>query len=132
MKRIAIILSKNLTIGQSANVAAILGGAISKTSSDIQTNFVLDGLGTPHAAVHYSHLLLKAGEGQIKNLANSLIEGNDVSYVVFSQEGQNLFHSQFSDYKMYISSKNELTYIGIALVGEDEIIRQLTKKYSLL
>ena len=132
MKRIAIILSKNLNIGQVANLAAIMGGAISTTYSDIQTDFVLDSSGVPHAAVHYSHLLLKAGEGQIKNLAISLIGNDEIKYVTFSQEGQTMFHSQYAEYEQFIKSNSELTYIGIALVGEDENLKQLTKKYSLL
>nr|WP_276204470.1 DUF2000 family protein [Enterococcus ureasiticus] len=60
-------------------------------------------------------------------------EIDDIESVVFTSKGQRL-NNQFSDYKMEISTNElkDLEPVVVALYGEDEQIRMLSKKFSLL
>ena len=73
MQRNAIILEKNLTAGEVVNVAGILMGQIAQINPEVYLDSeVTDADGVRHAAIRYSTVVLKAGSGQIANLAKSL------------------------------------------------------------
>lgn len=134
MKRNAIILDRNLTIGQVGNVAAILMGQISKIDpSTFSGDEILDKDGVRHAGIKNSTVLLKGGSGQISKLAQQLSGDETVTNVVFTAKGQSL-NNRFEDYETIIMNNTleMLKPVGIALSGEDELIRGLTKKFSLL
>lgn len=90
MKRIAIVLEKNLDIGAAANVSAILMGQASLMDVDLYSeSYVKDKNNVRHAAIKYSTVILKAGENQLLNLAKSLQDNTgELNYVVFSKTGQ--------------------------------------------
>lgn len=137
MKRIAILIEKNQTIGTSSNISAILMGELATQHSEIFTLDVSDKNAISHASINYSTVILKVKSSQqILNLINKIADieyKNKVSSAVFSTIGQGL-HNKFNEYKEKIeqSSTKETFPVGIIVYGEDEIIRSLVKKYSLM
>lgn len=134
MKRNAIILDKNLTIGEVGNVSAILMGQVSKEDSSIfSDNPVIDLDNVQHAGIKFSTVVLKGGSGQIVNLAKQLANDKSVISIVFTALGQSL-NNKFEDYAASLSNSSLETAepVGIVLSGEDTEIRKLTKKFSLL
>lgn len=137
MKRIAILIEKNQTIGTSSNISAILMGELATQHSEIFTLDVLDKDGISHASINYSTVILKIKSSQqILNLINKIADveyKNKVTSAVFSTIGQGL-HNKFKEYKVKIeqSSTKETFPIGIIVYGDDEVIRSLVKKYSLM
>lgn len=135
MKRIAIILDKNLEIGAASNVAALLMGQASLTDPDLYAEVpVLDKNNVQHAGIKFSTVILKATENQLLNLIKSLsLDTPDLKNVVFSQTGQ-LLNNAFEQYSIEISLKEteQTKIVGVIVWGEDELIRAATKKYSVL
>lgn len=76
---------------------------------------------------------MKGGSGQISKLAQQLSGDETVTSVVFTAKGQSL-NNRFEEYETIIMNNTleVLKPVGIALSGEDELIRGLTKKFSLL
>ena len=137
MKRIAILIDKNQTIGTTSNISAILMGELASQHSEIFTLDVSDKNGISHSSIHYSTVILKVKSSQqILNLINKIAHAeyeNKVSSAVFSTIGQGL-HNKFDEYKIKIEQlPTEETFpIGIIVYGDDEVIRSLVKKYSLM
>ena len=135
MKRIAIILEQNLEKGQIGNVAAILMGQASLLNPEIYDSEVLnDKAGNRHAAITYSTVILKGGQGKLINFAQTTKQlYPEITCILFSRVGQGL-HNAFPEYRAQIMSKatEELQPVGVIVVGEDEKIREITKKFSLL
>ncbi len=133
MKRIGIVLDKNLDRGACGNVAAILMGQIAISSEVYETNPLNDRDGVQHAAIRYSTVLLKAGRGQLLNLVHHIQKEDGLHCVVFSQTGQGL-HNAFPEYHQRVttSTTEDLVPVGVAVAGDDPVVRSITKKFSLL
>ena len=136
MKRIAIILTKNLNKGAAANVSALLMGQVALQIPDIYNSHpVPDRDGNLHAGIRYSTVLLEAnGVESLLNFANRIkAEFATLTCFVFSQTGQGL-NNAFEQYQAELANKTtaELIPIGIVVAGDDVLVRQATKKFSLL
>lgn len=135
LKRVAIIIERNLGVGQVGNVAAILmGQAVLLCPEIYNPSAPLDTQGNRHAAIKYSTVVLKGGEGQIISLAQQLQDQHPpLFYAVFSKLGQGL-HNAYTEYQNSVMSKSfeQLGAAGIVIVGDDEKVRLVTKKFSLL
>lgn len=134
LQRIAIILERNLIAGEIGNVAAIIMGQLSLICPNIyDANEVFDLDKNRHAGIQYSTVLLKAGQGQILNLVNQIkTDKLPVQTVLFTEVGQKL-HNAYDIYQQNIkeNTTEALKPVGIGLVGGDEDIRNITKKFSL-
>lgn len=106
-------------------------GQASRIDSDIYSdNPVLDKGNIRHAGIKFSTVILKAGEGQILNLVQSLnSDESKIKSVVFSKTGQSL-NNAFEQYALEISSltTEESRILGVIVWGEDELVRSATKK----
>ncbi len=135
MKRIAIILDKNLEQGAAANVAALLMGQAALNEPELYADQpVRDQSGIQHAGIRYSTVILKAGENQLINLAKTCAENQDgLKHLVFTQTGQSL-NNAFEQYASEIASMTlEATkVVGVIVWGEDESVRMATKKFSVM
>ncbi|WP_086312686.1 hypothetical protein A5821_000276 [Enterococcus sp. 7F3_DIV0205] len=134
MKRTAIIINKNLPFGEQANVIAIVSAALANATEDmIDSEKIIDLNGNKHAAIKNSLVILKSNPTALLTLTETVNELDSVESVVFTSKGQRL-NNQFSDYKIEISTNElkNLEPVVVALYGEDEQIRTLTKKFSLL
>lgn len=135
MKRTAIIVEKKLSPGQAANISAILMGQVAISFPGIYSEECLrDKTGTQHAAIQYSLVVLKAGQGQIVNLITHLKKKGDsqVDYVTFSRFGQSL-QNEYDKYKNQIRTNetDQLQPVAVVVSGYDPEVRMLTKKFSL-
>jgi hypothetical protein len=135
MKRIAIILDRNLEVGACSNVAALLMGQAALIDASLYDPAPLfDKSGVQHSAIKFSTVILKGGENQLVQLAKSLSRnGEGIRCVAFSRVGQGL-HNAFEQYSSQIASMDTETakVAGLILWGEEEAVRQLTKKYSVM
>lgn len=97
------------------------------------TKPVIDQDQVRHAGIKYSTVILKGGAGQITNLATALVVHPEMYSVVFTATGQAL-NDRFAEYAALITTKKlaDLQPVGIAISGEAEAVRALTKKFSLL
>jgi hypothetical protein len=136
MKRTAIILTKDLTRGAAANVAAILMGEAARALPDLyHATPLLDALGARHAAIQWSAVLLEAkSPAQLLNfLATAREQQPALFVVVFTATGQG-FHNAFDAYAAAVGSKAiaDLNPSGVLVSGDDAAVRALTKKFSVL
>lgn len=134
MKRNAIVLDKNLSAGEVGNASAILMGQVSKIDPQIFSDASITDLdNVQHAGIKYSTVILKGGSGQITNLSKQLANNDDINSFVFTALGQSL-NNKFEKYADSISKSSlaDTRPVGVIISGDDEEIRQLTKKFSLL
>ena len=126
--KINIVVKKTLPAGQKANVSAIIMGQFGRDISMIYTEPITDASGTRHAGISVNVVILDGGGGQLF----TLIEQARKSEVTCSATGQ-LLSNNYSEYNQKISmSDTESTeIIGVGVCGEDEVVRLLTKKFSL-
>lgn len=136
MKRTAIILTKELTRGPAANVAAILLGEAARSLPNLyHAAPLLDATGTRHAAVQWSVVLLEANSpAQLVNFLGTVREQQPALFVaVFTTTGQGL-HNAFAEYAATIAGKAtaDLSPSGVLVSGDDAAVRAITKKFSVL
>ena len=135
MKRIAIILDKSLEKGEVGNIAAILMGQAALCCQEIYDSEILkDQDGNRHAAIRYSTVVLNAGQQQLLSFIQKIQnEHTAVTCIVFSQAGQKL-HNAFPEYRSQIhnNTTEHLKPIGVIVVGAEEEIKAITKKFSLI
>ncbi|MDP3976154.1 MAG: DUF2000 family protein [bacterium] len=135
MKRVAIVLEKNLSPGAIGNASAILMGQAALNAPEIYSSqAVLDKDGTRHAGIQYSTIVLKAGAGQLVHLIQQAREQSSaVGCVAFTSIGQGL-HNQFEEYKNQLSTKGtaDSAPVGVIVYGNEDEVKLLTKKFSLL
>ena len=135
MKRTAIILDRNLTSGEMANISSILLADITHRSSGLFSDTELfDNDKIPHATPNFSVVILKAkSPTQLRNSALNFKAEKNISLTSFSKVGQRI-NNDFNNYSKQIQNLNvcEIELSGVAVSGEDEIIRNLTKKFSVL
>lgn len=129
--KISIVVSKNLNSGQKANVSSIIMGQLGRDVSEIYTDPIIDGSGTKHAGISVNVVILDGNTNQLLALAASAHK-NNVICVAFSATGQSLSNN-YADYKQKIltSDTEDTQLIGVGICGDDEIVRLLTKKFSL-
>lgn len=134
MKRTAILLDKTVSTGEAANISAILMGHLSSNNSELfYKNIILDRSSFEHAGIINSVIVLKAkSTTQIYNFLQIISKQENILYATFTSEGQGL-HNAFSDYARMIQESDlaALRPVGAIVHGQDEIIRTLTKRYSL-
>ncbi len=134
MKRIAIILDKNLNSGEVGNVSAILMGDLAGKHPEIfAKEEVKDTTHISHATIKFSTVVLKGGAVSMTNFAKKLVALPEISCVVFSKQGQSL-NNEYELYKNMVetSSIDALSLVGVAVYGDEETIKPLTKKFSVM
>lgn len=135
MKRIAIIIDQRLDRGKAGNVAAILMGQAAVCHPEIYNPAALcDQSGIRHAAICYNTILLAAEQKFLMKFAQKVYqEYSDITCIMFTQVGQNL-HNAFVEYQHQIRTlpAEELNPIGVIVIGEDETVRAVTKRFSIL
>ena len=136
MKRVAIVLTKDLDRGQAGNVSAILMGQVGLFEPELYGSYpIYDRDGNRHAAIRFSTVILEArNTGQLLTFVQKLTDdGLKIPYFVFSQTGQSL-HNAYEQYRDMVEARQakDLTPVGVALVGEDEDVRAATKRFSLM
>jgi len=130
-RRVAILVSKTLSTGAAANVAALLMGQLVSVNRSIYGEEAVTGVdGSLHAAIRHSTVVLKAGGGQLISLAKRLVDISSIEYCCFSSLGQSL-NDQYEDYARRIGIET-VDLVGIAMFGPYAVVKDLTKSFSLL
>lgn len=129
--KINIVVDKKLNPGQKANVSAIIMGQLGRDVPELYSDVILDISKTKHVGISINVVILDGGSGQLLKLIENAYK-NDIMCVVFSTAGQSLSNNYNEYYETISKSNTENTkIIGVGLYGEDDIIRPLTKKFSL-
>jgi hypothetical protein len=130
--RVALVLSKNLSPGEGANVAAILMGQLSAQSAAIYAEACPhDRDGLPHAGIKHSTVVLTGRPGQLKSLARDLANEEDRRpFCCFSSLGQSL-NNEFETYQRRLAEE-DIAIVGVGLFGDHDDVRAATKQFSLL
>ena len=129
--KISIVVERNLNPGQKANVAAIIMGQVTKNHPHLYNDQVCDTSGVYHAGIAVNIVVLDGGKEQLLSLVKNTDNFN-VSCIVFSSTGQELSNN-YAEYQRKISlvDTQSAGIVGVGLLGEESIIRTLTKKFSL-
>lgn len=129
--KINIVVKKTLLPGQKANVSAIIMGQLGRDIPMIYTQSITDASGVLHAGISVNVVILDGGSGQLLTLIEKA-QKSDVAYVVFSTTGQ-LLSNNYSEYnqKISMSTTESTDIVGVGVCGEDEVVKLLTKKFSL-
>lgn len=134
MDRITIIIEKNQSTGAVGNISAVLMGQASLAIPELYLqNSVFDKSGIRHSGIRISTVILKAGQGQLLNFVNTVKEIYPrVLCIVFSQIGQAL-NNKVQEYSELIekSTTEDSKIVGVIVVAEEELVKTLTKKFSL-
>ncbi|SKA14767.1 Protein of unknown function [Pilibacter termitis] len=134
MKRIALVVDKNLSLGEQANIVAILSGALSRENEGMyDSETLLDKSGVQHAGIKNSLVVLKSKTAALSKFITQASENEEISSVVFTRNGQAL-NDKYSEYKELIRNNEleNLEPVGIGVYGGEAVIREMTKKFSLL
>ena len=129
--KISIVVNKSLNPGQKANVSAIIMGQIGHDITEVYTLPVTDASGTNHAGITTNVVILDGGSGQLLSLIDSARKSK-ITCIVFSSIGQ-MLSNNYTEYHLKISASDTESSksVGVGLGGDDEIVKALTKKFSL-
>lgn len=129
--KINIVVNKALNAGQKANVSAIIMGQFGRDIPTLYTDAIADATGTKHAGISVNVVILDGGSGQLLTLADHACK-SDVICIAFSATGQ-MLSNNYAEYQRTISSLDteNTKIVGVGICGDDEIVKLLTKKFSL-
>ena len=133
MQKISIIVNKSMSSGQKANVAAIIMGQLSINIPSLYGDKVEDISRINHAGISVNIVVLDGGSEQLLSLIDTAKNNDDIVCCVFSSTGQSLSNS-YPEYQKNISTMDTRStgIIGVGLVGDDTVLKPLTKKFSLV
>lgn len=121
-------------MGEACNVAAIvMGDLVTKLPSLYSQDNLKDLSGINHARIMFNVTILKTkSDSHLSQIAVDVEQHSaTIVHVAFSQLGTT-FSNSFDQYCHAIQKAQFPNLIGIALAGEEKIVRSLTKKCSLL
>lgn len=129
VRRLAVVLHRDLEAGQACNAAAIVIGGLRCDAFAAPVN---DADGHPHAAIRWNMPILKArNASQLRRLlATARQEG--VQAVAFTEVGQE-FSNNVGSYADHIRGHEieALPVVAVGLFGDHAKIRELTKSFSV-
>lgn len=130
-KRIAVVVLETLSAGEAANVAALLVGQIGCSYPGFFSPApVHDADGSLHASPVFSVVIVKAkNASQLTKLALA----GSANTICFTRLGQEL-HNAFTEYQQRLAELHTSAdvLVGVAVFGDDEVVREASRKFSLL
>ncbi len=122
-----LIVDSSLSIGEQANVAAVLAMTIGAKNSGIIGEDLYDGDNIIHPGITQLNLPVLAASGEILKEIHDLAKLNDEVFVVdFTLTAQRSRTYEEYTYQMNSITEKELRYLGIGLIGNKKYIN----KYS--
>lgn len=132
-KRFVAILNKKMDAGRTVNVLGHISVGLSNllTPDDaVYVNYADQDNNLHRNVSHYPYIVLKAdNSNKIRKVREEAID-RGITFTVFTHtmiEGGSI--TQQSQTKE--TPESELNYLGICLFGETDVIREITKKFSL-
>ncbi|WP_134682960.1 DUF2000 domain-containing protein [Brevibacillus migulae] len=129
-----MVIDGELPVGLIANTAAILGVTLGTKQDGIIGEDLQDGSGQRHLGITTIPIpILKASKEEIRSLREAAAkEEPDVMIVDFSAQAQSSRAYEEYATKLRQSEAMGIDYLGIALYGEDKIVKKLTGQIALL
>ena len=128
--KLVIVIDENLPLGLIANTASVLSLSIGKNIEGIIGHDLQDAAGKTHLGITTIPIpILKSTKDKIKEIREALFD-SDVMVVDFCDAAQTT--KNYDDYSKKLLSTNELSYLGIALIGDQKIINKHTGNMPLL
>jgi hypothetical protein len=135
-KKLVAVLCKKLTPGVALNAVAHmalgLSGLIAKRGEieSLRLDDYQDANGNHHLSVSdYPFIILKAGTGQIRNLA-IFAEKQEIPCVHFLKTMTIGTYEEQKEETLKLQ-ESEIEFLGICMFGDRKAINELTKKFSL-
>lgn len=131
--RTVIVVDQQLPIGFAANAAALLALSLGARRPELPGPDLVDAAGRHHVGLFPYGLPILAGTTtEIARAREMAAEQHEVLVVDFPTDGQTT--TDYAEFGRLVSSRppQELRYLGIALHGPTDIIRSLTRRFSLL
>ncbi|WP_327176645.1 DUF2000 domain-containing protein [Streptomyces sp. NBC_01335] len=129
--RTAIAVDKSLDAGAVANASAIVMGQLARLDDRVYADDVRDSEGSLHAGIRFNTMVLAGRSSHLTALAEAA-RAENLPTAVFTVEGRSLSNS-FEEYRDLIarSAPGELTVCAVGVLGEHELVRTLTKRFSV-
>ena len=129
MMRVAVVLGPGMDAGAAANAAAIVVGGL---RCEAFTAPIVDTDGHQHAGVRWNVIVLRADKEQRLVALMTQAREAGVQAVAFTRVGKELGNS-FDEYCAAIISRSslELPPVSVGLFGPHDIVRRLTKAFSV-
>ena len=133
LTRTAIVVDRQLGIGFAANAAALVALTLGARRPDLAGPDLIDGAGRRHPGLLPVGLPILAGTAdEIARTRDRAADVPDVLLIDFPAYGQTT-----NDYAEVVrlvadTPPDHLRYLGLALHGPSEVIRTLTRQFSLL
>ncbi|ANO35085.1 hypothetical protein BCT86_13475 [Vibrio breoganii] len=132
-KRYVAILSKKMDLGRSLNVLGHLSVGLSNLLEDSEGQYVdyqdMDGNVHPNLS-HYPFIVLKAdNSNKLRKVRDEAISRN-IKFTDFTSsmiEGGSVEQQQ----RTRETKEADLEYLGVCLFGDTDVLREITKKFSL-
>jgi len=132
-RRFSIVLNKNNETWQSMNavghISAYLGNRITQPFDTGDFFFTKDEVSYPRNS-QYPIIVLTANPSQLKNLLQKAREAQLLT-IGFIREMIETTNDKEIEALLIEKADNEIELLGVGLFGENEIIKTLTKNYSL-
>ena len=134
-EKCVIVVDEGMELGVIANVTAILSISLGKLRPDISGNDIIDAENHTHyGLIQVPVPVLKASADKVAEIRNKLFgEGfEDISCIDFTNVAQQSMN--YIDYTdtMQNSTHDDLSYLGIAMVGNKKKVNKLTGSLGLL
>lgn len=132
-KKCVLIIDASLPHGQQANVAAVLAMTIGGKHPDIVGEAVSDGDGICHEGITQLNLpILSASTTELSEIFKIAVSDTDIMVVDFNDIAQS--SRSYDEYisRMNVSNRQDITYIGMCLLGNKKQINKLTGNLRLL
>lgn len=134
-QKCVIVIDGALSLGEIANVSAILGLTMGMKNPAVIGNDVTDSGGSIHAGIiKFPVPILKGDRELLKKIKTKLLDPccSELSAADFTELAQGC--KTYDEYinKMAQASEEDLNYIGIALCGSRKMINKLTGNLPLL
>lgn len=134
-EKCVIIVDEGMEIGVIANVTAILAISLGKLRPDISGEDTVDADNHTHfGLIQVPVPVLKASAEKVAEIRNKLFEEGfeDISCIDFTNVAQEcMTYADYTD-TMKQSTKDDLVYMGIAMVGSKKKVNKLTGSLGLL
>ena len=134
-EKCVIVVDEGMELGVIANVTAILSISLGKLRPDISGNDTVDAENHIHSGlIQVPVPVLKASTDKVAEIRNKLFEDDfgDISCIDFTNVAQEcMTYADYTD-TMKRSPKDDLLYMGIAMVGNKKKVNKLTGSLGLL
>lgn len=134
-EKCVIVVDEGMELGVIANVTAILSIALGKLRPDISGSDTVDAENHMHCGlIQVPVPVLRTPSEKVAEIRNKLFGDGfeDVSCVGFTNVAQEcMTYSDYAD-TMKKSTKNDLIYMGLAVVGNKKTVNKLTGSLGLL